>query len=309
MEASPATSESAHAPWRRRCEYGARGIAACAIVGFCLRAGRSVNPHELWQTLMRADYRLLFVATLINLGPRVWARAARLRTLLSPLPCRAPGVQPRELWGVFLAGDAFSVLPLPFGGEAVRTMYLRRRHDYPLRALASALFVEKLVEMATFGVFSLPFLCIWDWPRPLRVPVTLVCACGLLAVVGASCGWLGRRREGIAKLLAPGVLGRSLAWGLLSAVLDLLVVELCLAAMGLAPTLRHGFAVIAAAGLAIALPVTPGQLGIFEGAVVLSLGLLGVQPEPALGSALVLHALKLLPPTLVGLICAHRLAR
>jgi uncharacterized membrane protein YbhN (UPF0104 family) len=48
--------------------------------------------------------------------------------------------------------------------------------------------------------------------------------------------------------------------------------------------------ILAAVNLATLLPVVPGNLGVYEAAVVLAYSYLGIAPERALGIALVQHA-------------------
>lgn len=54
------------------------------------------------------------------------------------------------------------------------------------------------------------------------------------------------------------------------------------------------------------LPTTPGQFGVMEGAMVLALGFLGVEPTRALPFALLFHVAHFVPVTVVGLIEARR---
>ncbi|MDX1592676.1 MAG: lysylphosphatidylglycerol synthase transmembrane domain-containing protein [Gammaproteobacteria bacterium] len=57
--------------------------------------------------------------------------------------------------------------------------------------------------------------------------------------------------------------------------------------------------VVAASGMA--LPSSPGALGVYEAAIVLALGWFGVAREQALAAALVMHAIQYLPTTLLAL--------
>ena len=62
--------------------------------------------------------------------------------------------------------------------------------------------------------------------------------------------------------------------------------------------------VVAASGMA--LPSSPGALGVYEAAIVLALGWFAVPPEQALAAALVMHAIQYLPTTLLALVVLSR---
>jgi uncharacterized membrane protein YbhN (UPF0104 family) len=54
--------------------------------------------------------------------------------------------------------------------------------------------------------------------------------------------------------------------------------------------------------VAIAIPSTPGQVGVFEAGAVIVLGTLGVGRSEALAFALLYHAVHVLPVTALGLL-------
>lgn len=64
----------------------------------------------------------------------------------------------------------------------------------------------------------------------------------------------------------------------------------------------HAAAVFVISSLGMAMPSSPGALGVFEAAVVFSLGLFGVDRSQALAAGLVLHMVQYIPVTLAGLL-------
>jgi len=64
----------------------------------------------------------------------------------------------------------------------------------------------------------------------------------------------------------------------------------------------HAGAVFVISALGMAMPSSPGALGVFEAAVVFSLGLFGVDRSQGLAAALVLHMVQYIPITLTGLL-------
>ena len=70
---------------------------------------------------------------------------------------------------------------------------------------------------------------------------------------------------------------------------------------GLEITPPQGVIVFVVTSLGMAIPSTPGALGVFEAAVVLSLGWFGVPKEEALGAAVVMHMIEFVPTVLLTL--------
>ncbi|WP_428569685.1 MAG: lysylphosphatidylglycerol synthase transmembrane domain-containing protein [Solidesulfovibrio sp. DCME] len=64
----------------------------------------------------------------------------------------------------------------------------------------------------------------------------------------------------------------------------------------------HAAAVFVISSLGMAMPSSPGALGVFEAAVVFSLGLFGVDRSQALAAGLVLHMVQYIPVTVAGLL-------
>jgi uncharacterized membrane protein YbhN (UPF0104 family) len=77
-------------------------------------------------------------------------------------------------------------------------------------------------------------------------------------------------------------------------------------AFGLAVPVSAAVVVLAALNLATLLPVVPGNVGVFEAAVVLALTRFGVTPEQALGVAVVQHLCYFVALALPGLVFAAR---
>ena len=65
-------------------------------------------------------------------------------------------------------------------------------------------------------------------------------------------------------------------------------------------TMSHAAAVFVISALGMAMPSSPGALGVFEAAVVFSLGLFSVDREQALAAGLVLHMVQYIPVTVSG---------
>jgi uncharacterized membrane protein YbhN (UPF0104 family) len=72
-------------------------------------------------------------------------------------------------------------------------------------------------------------------------------------------------------------------------------------AFGIAPSPSLAGLVVLSANVSLLMPGLPANLGTFEAAVLVALRSGGVEPATALGYALVYHALRTVPVTLLGL--------
>lgn len=99
-----------------------------------------------------------------------------------------------------------------------------------------------------------------------------------------------RTMGALAPLRSPPRVGAALALALLKKGCELLAILAIQRALGVQLPATSALVVLAALNLATLLPVVPGNAGVFEAAIVLAYGWLGIPPERALGMALVQHA-------------------
>ncbi len=71
-------------------------------------------------------------------------------------------------------------------------------------------------------------------------------------------------------------------------------------------TIPQGLAVFVLSALSMAIPSSPGALGVFEAAVVLGLSWFGIDKESALMAAVLLHMIQYIPTSVIGLILLSR---
>jgi uncharacterized membrane protein YbhN (UPF0104 family) len=83
---------------------------------------------------------------------------------------------------------------------------------------------------------------------------------------------------------------------------DLVLVGLCLRALGIDAPPADWALILLSVNAAILLPSTPGQIGVLEAGAVVALTAAGVAPEPALAFALIYHAVHLVPSTVLGVL-------
>ncbi len=101
---------------------------------------------------------------------------------------------------------------------------------------------------------------------------------------------VGSVGQALAPLRSPSRFGGALALALLKMVVETLAMICIQRAFGLALPFASAVLVLAALNLATLVPIVPGNLGVYEGAVVLAYTRFGVPAEQAVGMAVVQHA-------------------
>lgn len=287
-----------------------RLLVGAAVAVLAYRFLRHQDTGALFSQLRHSNLLLIALATTGN-GLLVWSKAFRARLMLAPSLL----LSTRRLSRHFLASYAADNLLMSQAGVALRVGFFMR-DGIPLATAAAEQVVEKVVE--GLGLLLLaPLAALWPaeagispgiWaagPRPLYLALGAVAATvalGFLMVVGRGrSGWLARIDLGAAALRKPGVAAAVGALTLFGWAVELAMVALTLRALALPTSLVASSLVVLAVNLAALVPGLPANLGTFEAATVLALAATGVERVPALGFALVYHALHTVPVTLLGL--------
>lgn len=271
-------------------------------------------------TSARVGWLVAAVACYVTILP-LWAWQW---TLLAP---RAPEPRVGEMLGVVtLTSAVLNTTPM-LVGEATGVMLLVRRAGLDRPAALSVLAMDQLLV----GAAKLCVLAAAALSAPLppwMVRAVLVLLASLVALGGALvvAAWRHAHvEEALARVLpAPAAAAvaafafsleplRTPRRGVSSLVLALLkkAVEVCAIvcvqrAFGVHLPLGGAILVLAVLNLATLLPVVPGNVGVFEAAVVLALTRLGVGPEQALGIAVVQHLCYFAALALPGLVWTAR---
>jgi uncharacterized membrane protein YbhN (UPF0104 family) len=211
------------------------------------------------------------------------------------------------------AGAATNLLPAR-AGEALRAYLLRANEGVPVATTAGLVVGEYVVKAATLLALALPV----PWLVPIQLPSASPARIALCAAVvavatfvvalayrytmragtpvwlknlGTSLRALARGRQ-LAAILAL----TTSAW-LCEAVATVLVAE----ALGHTISLTGAIVVLVTLNMALAIPSTPGRVGVFELGAVFGLGLIGVPQSDAVLVALLCHLIQFVPTTLLGL--------
>ena len=292
-------------------------LGAVLAVGFLALAFRGVDVGQLGDVIRQANVSLLGLALILG-SANLLVRAARWRVLLS-----AAGHVPFGLtfWIMVVGYLGNSILPMRAGDLGRSYLIGRRAGMGGTFALATTLaervmdagFLVVVGGTALVGHPAIPV----GLSRGLAVlaAASLVALIGLLAVppvwdrlasrleaiprLTAPFGrlrrrWLDRFFEGLASIRHPGRMLLYLALTLAVWLADAGVTMLVAWALGASISLEAALVLLAALGIASAIPLTPGQIGVFQWVAASVIGSYGVAREPAVLLALSLQALSYL---------------
>ncbi|MFL5618877.1 MAG: YbhN family protein [Gemmatimonadaceae bacterium] len=303
---------------------GRRGrfLALLALGGLVVAALQRMDLARAAAQLatVRGQWLVLAIACYGSILP-LWAWQW---TLLSP---RTPEPRGRDMLGVVaLTSAVLNTTPM-LVGEATAVVLLVARAGLDRAAALSVLAMDQLLV----GVAKLCMLALAATVAPLPEWMTRA-VLGLLAallLLGGALLLAAWRHADVAGALthvfpprlatAVGEFARSLeplrsptrglpAFGLalLKKAAEVTAIVCVQRAFGLPIPISAAIIVLAVLNLATLLPIVPGNVGVFEAAVVLALTRFGITPEQALGVAVVQHLCYFVALALPGLLSAAR---
>lgn len=295
-----------------------RWLLAIITIGLLVRLGVRVAWSDVWATAVRASPAWLLVATLVNLAtPAV--RGFRWWVFLRAVG--SPSV-PLAVHAAYVGSGLNNLLPAS-GGDPARALLLARRSSIPSATALATLTVDRVVEIATYLVVLLAVPLLLSVPPALRhaQAVSGVILGALLIAVfvatrvargrGASVSNRGKIRSFIARFVTgvtelptarrvvPAMLLSLVAWGLQAATYHLTAV-----ATGLPVSFGASIVAMLAVNLSFLLPLTPGNVGVFQVVYAVTLGAYGISTDAAVATALLLQAVQIIPMTAFALVLA-----
>ncbi len=290
---------------------------------------RGVKIADVAGALQRADIILVLLAA-VSTEVTILAKAARWRTLFR-LRTSVSVWRTFSILSIGLVVNAFAPARL---GELVRAyMFGEAEADSKTFALGT-IGVEKVLDLLAL-VVSLAVLFYWiplpEWlVGPARATsVTLVVAVILLVLLdwqnelavrwaqwmhrlvpAVPRDWLERQvRHGLASLSVirhPHLVAALLAWTAVIWLLSVATNLIVLKALGLSVSLWSSVLLLAVLQVGVAVPSSPGKIGVFHYLTVLTLSIFRVQRDAALGYAVILHLVVFVPIALAGAWCVWR---
>ena len=301
------------------------GISAISIVLILLL----VKPAEIVAALRQADVATIGLSSL-GILLFMMIRAVRWRFMLNN------DISWGQVFHIQNIGYMFNMV-LPFRlGDVARAVLIGNVPPVTLARGLSTMVVERILDMM-FIVALLPFtlaevtsLPSWMQDGARASGIVAVAAIGLLIIAAnqrelatrwgtavlnrisflKTEKWIGRMNELLDGLGSLTRLKDSLILVLLSILVWLPILfayQTGIQAVGGQVSLLAASFVVCAAALSIALPSSPGQIGVFHLGVTAALLALGQSESVAAGFAVVYHALNLLGMIILGLIGLTRI--
>jgi uncharacterized protein (TIRG00374 family) len=216
---------------------------------------------------------------------------------------------------------------IPRSGEIGKAVLMGASTEYGTLHILSTVVVERALDLAiAAGMFlsTLPLALQMEWLKPIAVILLLVVIFALVVLFIMAnnkkivSSWINKKGENnpfIQKYILPGLDSLLNGFSILTKpgqfILSLFWIGICwtlwaflyfLAIRTFVPQAPFWWAIFAQAVLAmgIALPSAPAGAGVFEGALVLALSVLGFRQSDSLGMALVLHVIQIVISFILG---------
>ncbi len=308
----------------------AAGIAVSAL--FLWVVTRDVLMAEVWQAMRSAKPGWLVLVAGVSVLS-VYARAQRWKMLFAHLR----PVATRTLFASQALGYAANaVLPLR-AGEAVKAYSIARKEKLPLSTAFATVVLERVFDLVTVGALLAIAIILVPIPESAGPQVTgavrlLGAVAGLVTALilalilfqDVSLRWLDRFIDRFPKRIGAPVgatvhsfvdglhaltdlrqlltllLTSAYVWATLAAPFALVAVAMGMDVGYDVPVLRLAIVATALVAVFVMIPAAPGFVGTFQAGCIVALSIFGVPKSEALGYALLVHALTLVPPTLLG---------
>lgn len=300
------------------------GLGISAV--FLFLALRDVHWIEVLSILQKANVAILGLAVVSFLTTGV-AKAARWRMLFALRKKPSLG----RSFAMFWIGSAINTFGPARLGDLVRAYLIGEAEAESKVYALGTIGIEKMAELF-FLMLALALLLsqmvLPDWlAGPARVTGWLIAMMLPLFMwlawqndrVGR---WLGRLDQRIASAWGtwfldrvrsglqslelfrrPALLGGLLAWSLIILFLGAWTNYIVFAAMGLVLSPWAALLLLVVLQVGVAVPSSPGRVGVFHYLVVITLAVFGVDKEVALGYSVVLYLVIYLPMALLGVYC------
>lgn len=294
------------------------GVLISAVAVFFLL--RAVDWPALSDALRKVSWGGIALAFVLSIGS-VLARSLGWKVILGP------GATLREAFFGVNEGYLFNNI-LPFrAGELARAYLVGRSTTLGGMHVLSSIVIERAYDLViTAGLLlgTLPLALGLAWARPVAIVVLGLVIAGLIALYLAarfrqSIGdWVARISEGrpflqknvqphvksllegLSVLTSPGLFVASLVCLILAWLIAGLSNYVVLRAVVPQAPLWWAALSLGMLGLGVALPAAPASIGVYEGALVASLTVVGVDANSGLAFALIVHFISIIGTAIFG---------
>jgi uncharacterized membrane protein YbhN (UPF0104 family) len=284
-------------------------VIAC---GFALHFGVTFPWARTFDALADADWLLLAAACGINIVSLA-AKGGTWYILLSRL---AP-VSLSTAQAATFVGAAVNSISISVSGEAARAQVAGSRDGVSFGAAAASLVATRLVEALGLILFlGLAFVALPPWPSARVLGFGLIIAAAGIMLVYRLVPWdrvhsraLGRWHETFIRI-AAGHSHRGLAAAVVLAASSWLAqwftYHWSISATHVPITPAVSLAALVMSNIAGILRLTPGNIGVMQGSLVLGLSAFHVPAANALAGGLALQAVEVLPVLAIGMAIVGR---
>jgi putative heme transporter len=280
-----------------------RWALGAAIVAAALRYAIRFPWARTWVALATADWSLLALACAANLLSLA-AKAGSWHLLLrSHLPVRA-----RTTQAATFAGAAVGSFSVAVSGEAMRLHLLSSRDGVAPADGARSIVASRLVEAAALGIGLAVFAAAPSGVSAWRLLAGGTGLTGVALVLLGRLPWIRLRQPdgGPARGWNPGGLVAPLGFAMAGWALQWATYHWSIAAMHVAVTPSASMLALLLANLGGALRLTPGNVGVVQGAVMMALRPGGVPASTAMAGGLALQAVQVVPVAAIGTVILGR---
>lgn len=290
-------------------------LGLAVAVGTLYLAARTVDFGQLLTALAKVHLPFVVLAFISAIATNV-LKAARWRALFHPRPV---GLTLARLSSLIVIGQAVNFFIPARLGELARAYLTGEEAGISKVYALGTIAAEKLIDIIILALLVaalLPFLALPDWLAGRLAPLLLTALAvviGISAVTGGRRtlmrivewalarlprGWGGRWQvrivAGLDGLNALGSRQAALAvwgWTILFWTVAAFTNYVMLLAFDLPPSPLIAFFVLAVLQAGVAVPSTPGKIGVFHYLCILALGVFHIPATAGLAYGLVLHAL------------------
>lgn len=287
-------------------------LLAILCIALSVRFGVTFPWARTIKTLIGADWLLLSAASLANILSLV-AKASAWYLLLRRLgPLRHSTAQAATFVGAAVSSFSVSV-----SGEAARAQVVNSWDGVSFGSAVASVVVTRVVEATGLLVFlggALVLVPPWSSARPLgfaliALTVALILGYRVIPWARVRSDASGRRHEAIIRMVdsaGRGGLAGAVALAASSWVAQWAAYHWTIAATHAVVTPAVSLTTLIASNIGGILRLTPGNIGVLQGSLMLVMREFGIPPANALAAGLALQAVQVLPILAIGLAIAGR---
>jgi phosphatidylinositol alpha-mannosyltransferase len=313
---------------RRAIARAARLLMTVAILALLVIFARKVDWAATWESIRHASLPLLAAAAIVNILSLA-VKGVRWWIFLRPAGARSLGLAVRAT----AAGAGLNNILVANGGDAARVVFVARSTGLTSASVLATLALERMFDAVGYVMLLVGAAVFLPLPHDLeryRVPaevvlVAMVIGLVLLArssggsdaaaaataelavptsIVGRAGRYLRRFARSVSILSTGPRFGGALALSLIAWACQVAVFALTARAAGAPMPIAGNVAALLAVNAGLLVRATPGNVGVFQLAYALVATQFGVAQETAIGVALLIQTLQILPTTLLGVVLA-----